>query len=160
MLITPIPWPWRALALGACLIGAGLVGWMDGASHARREWASEQAAQAQASARRATRAAAVQIKQTAVTTEVSRDVEARLRAVRDYYRRPAERVREHRAPGDTRPVPPAADTAGGVDGAPAAPAAAADSPGPDAELAGLCAAATVQLQGWQDWWGAIEHAQQ
>ena len=43
MLTAVIPWPWRACCLGLLLASAGVIGWLDGASHVHKQWDAERA---------------------------------------------------------------------------------------------------------------------
>ncbi len=154
-----IPWPWRACCLVLLLTAAGVIGWLDGASHVHKQWDTARAVAAQAVTQQTAHVARVETAQAQVNKEVGNAVQTRIDAVHRYY---ANRVRQRTAT-HTGPVPSAPDPAGSADADSADPDPPAAGSGLRAESAGdlaeRCAVTTAIALGWQEWWWGIEGAQ-
>jgi len=159
MLTAVIPWPWRACCLVLLLAAAGVIGWLDGASHVHKQWDAARAVADRIVTQQAARVARVETQQAHVTQEVGNAVQTRIDAVHRYY---ANRVRQRTAT-HTGPVPSAPDPAGSADADSADPDPPAAGSGLRAESAGdlaeRCAVTTAIALGWQEWWRGIEGAQ-
>ena len=82
MWTVPIPWAWRALVWGLLLVAAGVIGWLDGATHAGAEALRRDQLAAEAASRRVgqlqERARAVERKHAEALAEVSRTYQEKI----------------------------------------------------------------------------------
>ena len=150
-----IPWPWRACCLVLLLTAAGVIGWLDGASHVHKQWDTARAVAAQAVTQQTAHVARVETAQAQVNKEVGNAVQTRIDAVHRHY---AGRLRQRPA---SRPgaVPTAPDPAGRADAAFADDGAVAADPDTSPGLAERCAVTTAIAQGWAEWWRGVEGVQ-
>lgn len=141
-LTSPVPLPYRLLALG--LLSAALLafGWVKGATHVQRDWDASKADQAIQNAK-------IQTQRKDKTTEIHRETNRLIDRSDAWYRGLRTRPDDLRIPGST----------GQADAAPptASPGTAGDPAGAECSPSDGAADAIVILE-WQRWIGKMKGA--